>query len=125
MRAFPVSLPGQRYWTVLDEDLQVVGIADEYLRHQRFGRDGAESTTKAYAHAIGVDVAVPPRGMLPVRTRRSLTPYIYSQQDLNMLLDACPRVFTLELVTATMRTVIGLVVRRFSGGVVLVAGSRL
>ena len=47
MRAFPVSLPsGQRYWTVLDEDLQVVGIADEYLRHQRFGRDGAESTTK-------------------------------------------------------------------------------
>jgi hypothetical protein len=50
MRAFPVSLPsGQRYWTVLDEDLQVVGIADEYLRHQRFGRDGAESTTKAYA----------------------------------------------------------------------------
>ena len=53
MRAFPVSLPsGQRYWTVLDEDLQVIGIADEYLRHQRFGRDGAESTTKAYAHAI-------------------------------------------------------------------------
>lgn len=29
MRAFPVSLPsGQRYWTVLDEDLQVVGVAD-------------------------------------------------------------------------------------------------
>jgi integrase/recombinase XerD len=55
MRAFPVSLPsGQRYWTVLDEDLQVVGIADEYLRHQRFGRDGAESTTKAYAHAIAL-----------------------------------------------------------------------
>jgi integrase len=55
MRAFPVSLPsGQRYWTVLDEDLQVVGIADEYLRHQRLGRDGAESTTKAYAHAIAL-----------------------------------------------------------------------
>jgi integrase/recombinase XerD len=55
MRAFPVSLPsGQRYWTVLDEDLQVVGVADEYLRHQRFGRDGAESTTKAYAHAIAL-----------------------------------------------------------------------
>ena len=53
MRAFPVSLPsGQRYWTVLDEGLQVVGVADGYLRHQRFGRDGAESTTKAYAHAI-------------------------------------------------------------------------
>jgi integrase len=53
MRAFPVKLPsGQRYWTVLDDDLQVVTVADGFLRHQRFGRDGAESTTKAYAHAI-------------------------------------------------------------------------
>ena len=55
MRAFPVRLPsGQRYWTVLDEDLQVIGVADGFLRHQRFGRDGAESTTKAYAHAIAL-----------------------------------------------------------------------
>lgn len=55
MRAFPVRLPsGQRYWTVLDDDLRVIGVADEYLRHQRFGRDGAESTTKAYAHAIAL-----------------------------------------------------------------------
>ena len=55
MRAFPVSLPsGQRYWTVLDEDLQVVGVADAYLRHLRFGRDAAESTTKAYAHSIAL-----------------------------------------------------------------------
>jgi integrase/recombinase XerD len=55
MRAFPVSLPsGQRYWTVLDEDLQVVGVADEYLRHLRFGRDAAESTTKAYAYSIAL-----------------------------------------------------------------------
>lgn len=55
MRAFPVRLPsGQRYWTVLNEDLQVVPVADGYLRHQRFGRDGAESTTKAYAHAIAL-----------------------------------------------------------------------
>jgi integrase len=45
---------GQRYWTVLDEDLHVVGVADGFLRHQRFGRDGAESTTKAYAHAIAL-----------------------------------------------------------------------
>jgi integrase/recombinase XerD len=53
VRAFPVRLPsGQRYWTVLDEDLRVVGVADAFLRYQRFGRDGAESTTKAYAHAI-------------------------------------------------------------------------
>jgi|AntDryMetagUQ889_1029465.scaffolds.fasta_scaffold11461_1 integrase len=55
MRAFPVRLPsGQRYWTVLDEDLQVVSVADGFLRHQRFGRDGAESTTKAYANAIAL-----------------------------------------------------------------------
>ena len=55
MRAFPVRLPsGQRYWTVLDADLQVVEVADGFLRHQRFGRDGAESTTKAYAHAIAL-----------------------------------------------------------------------
>jgi integrase len=39
---------------VLDEDLQVVGVADGFLRHQRLGRDGAESTTKAYAHAIAL-----------------------------------------------------------------------
>ena len=55
MRAFAVRLPsGQRYWTVLDEDLQVVAVADAFLRQQRFGRDGAESTTKAYAHAIAL-----------------------------------------------------------------------
>ena len=55
MRAFPVRLPsGQRYWTVLDEDLQVVAVADAFLRQQRFGRDGAESTTKAYAHALAL-----------------------------------------------------------------------
>ena len=55
MRAFLVRLPsGQRYWTVLDEDLQVVAVADGFLRQQRFGRDGAESTTKAYAHAIAL-----------------------------------------------------------------------
>lgn len=53
MRAFLVRLPsGQRYWTVLDQDLQVFAVADGFLRHQRLGRDGAESTTKAYAHAI-------------------------------------------------------------------------
>jgi integrase/recombinase XerD len=55
MRAFPVRLPsGQRYWTVLDDDLQAVAVADTFLRHLRFGRDGAESTTKAYANAIAL-----------------------------------------------------------------------
>jgi integrase/recombinase XerD len=50
-----VRLPsGQCYWTVLDEDLQVVAVADGFLRQQRLGRDGAESTTKAYAHGIAL-----------------------------------------------------------------------
>jgi integrase len=55
MLAFPVRLPsGARYWTVLDEDLAVVPVADGFLRQVRFGRDGAESTTKSYAHSIAL-----------------------------------------------------------------------
>ena len=55
MRAFPVRLPsGARYWTVLDEDLLVVAVAEGFLRQVRFGRDGAESTTKSYAHSIAL-----------------------------------------------------------------------
>ena len=55
MRAFCVRLPsGARYWTVLDDDLAVVAVADGFLRHLRFGRDGAESTTKSYAHSIAL-----------------------------------------------------------------------
>src|SRR5438132_12104485 len=55
MRAFPVRLPsGAKYWTVLDEDLAVVSVADDFLRHVRFGRDGAESTTRSYAYSIAL-----------------------------------------------------------------------
>jgi integrase/recombinase XerD len=55
MRAFPVRMPsGVRYWTVLDEELAVVAVADSFLRQVRFGRDGAESTTKAYAGSIAL-----------------------------------------------------------------------
>ena len=55
VRAFPVRLPsGARYWTVLDEDLAVVGVADGFLRQVRFGRDGAEATTKSYAYSIAL-----------------------------------------------------------------------
>lgn len=55
MRAFPVRLPsGERYWTVLDEELAVVPVADQFLRQVRFGRGGAESTTKAYANGIAL-----------------------------------------------------------------------
>src|SRR5205809_5657692 len=55
MRAFPVRMPsGARYWTVLDADLQVVPAADSFLRHVRFGRDGAESTTRSFAYSIAL-----------------------------------------------------------------------
>ena len=55
MRAFVVRLPsGVRYWTVLDEDLRVVPVADGFLRQVRFGRDGAESTTRSYACSIAL-----------------------------------------------------------------------
>ncbi|HEY2673115.1 MAG TPA: tyrosine-type recombinase/integrase [Rugosimonospora sp.] len=55
MRAFMVRLPsGVRYWTVLDEGLAVVPVADAFLRQVRFGRDGAESTTRAYAGGIAL-----------------------------------------------------------------------
>jgi integrase/recombinase XerD len=55
VRAFPVVLPsGARYWTVLDEDLAVVAVADGFLRQVRFGRDGAESTTRSYAGSIAL-----------------------------------------------------------------------
>jgi integrase len=43
-----------RYWTVLDEDLSVVGEADAFLRHVRFGRDGSELTTRSYAGGIAL-----------------------------------------------------------------------
>ena len=33
---------------------QVVPVADGFLRHVRFGRDGAESTTKSYACSIAL-----------------------------------------------------------------------
>ena len=55
MRAFRVVLPsGVRYWTVVDDELAVVPVADAYLRHVRLGRDGAELTTKSYAGAIAL-----------------------------------------------------------------------
>jgi integrase/recombinase XerD len=50
-----VRLPsGAKYWTVLDEELAVVPAADSFLRQVRFGRDGAESTTRAYAGSIAL-----------------------------------------------------------------------
>jgi site-specific recombinase XerD len=55
MRAFPVKLPSSvRYWTVVNDEYRVVGVADGYLQHLRFGQDAAESTTKAYAEALAL-----------------------------------------------------------------------
>ncbi len=53
MRRFEVLLPsGERYWTVVDDEFQVMKCADGYLRHLRLGRDCAEGTTAAYASSI-------------------------------------------------------------------------
>jgi integrase/recombinase XerD len=49
-----VRLPGARYWTALDEDLAVLDVADSFLRQVRSGRDGAQATTKSYAHSIAL-----------------------------------------------------------------------
>src|SRR5680860_1685693 len=55
VRAFPVRLPsGVRYWTVLDDDLAVVDVADAFLRRVRLGRDVAELTTRSYAGSIAL-----------------------------------------------------------------------
>lgn len=55
MRAFLVRMPsGGRYWTVISEDYEVEPVADRYLLELRFGRDRAESTTKAYAESVSL-----------------------------------------------------------------------
>jgi len=55
VRAFAVRLPsGDRYWTVLDDELELVAEADSFLRHVRFGRDGSELTTRSYAGSIAL-----------------------------------------------------------------------
>lgn len=70
-------------------------------------RLGAVRTFAKYLDAIGIDVQVPPPGILPAGPRRA-APYIYTQADLDALLDACQVVFPRPLMAATMRTVIGL-----------------
>lgn len=54
-RSFRVRLPsGVCYWTVLDPDLRVADVPDQFLSHLRFGRDGAESTVEMYAGATAL-----------------------------------------------------------------------
>ena len=55
MQAFVVRMPsGSRYWTVLDDQMDAVPVADRFLRELRFGRQRAESTTKSYAVAVAL-----------------------------------------------------------------------
>lgn len=60
-----------------------------------------------YLTANDVEVPVIPSGLLPARKPRAV-PYIYSQDDLDALLDACDHVFSDERIATTLRTVIGL-----------------
>jgi ADP-ribose pyrophosphatase YjhB (NUDIX family) len=48
------AVGGWRYWTLLNDDLEPVVAADEFLRHLRFGRDAAECTTRTYAGGIAL-----------------------------------------------------------------------
>jgi integrase len=61
----------------------------------------------AYLNACGQPVPVIPRALLPKVTTRA-TPFLYSQADLDALIDACPTVFGNVRVAATMRTIVGL-----------------
>lgn len=70
-------------------------------------RLGAVRTFAKYLDAIGVDVQVPPAGIVPAGPRRA-APFIYSQGDLDALLHACNQAFKRPLLAATMCTTIGL-----------------
>lgn len=61
----------------------------------------------AYLHAQGVDVELIPKGLLPSRGSRP-QPFIYSQDDLDRMLGACPTFFPHPRVSATMKTLIAL-----------------
>ncbi len=60
-----------------------------------------------YCHAIGLNVQVPPANVLPT-TRDRRRPHIYTQGEVDALIDACPHAFTHPLVQATMAAVIAL-----------------
>lgn len=61
----------------------------------------------AHLHANGIDVPIIPRGLLAARKPRAV-PFIYSQDEVDALLAACDTEFAGERVSATVRTVIGL-----------------
>jgi site-specific recombinase XerD len=45
---------GTRYWTVVDDNFEVVKEADRFLRDIRLARGRAETTTKAYAEGVAL-----------------------------------------------------------------------
>ncbi len=74
-----------------------------------------------YCHAIGLNVQVPPANVLPT-TRDRRRPHIFTQGEVDALIDACSHAFTHPLVQATMAAVIALLAvtgmdrSRFGGG---------
>lgn len=61
----------------------------------------------AYLNAAGAPVPIIPKAMLPTGATRC-PPYIYSQDDLDRLLNGCSSFFANTRVAVTMRTIIGL-----------------
>jgi integrase len=62
----------------------------------------------AWAHIFDPAIAVPPPGVLPLRTSRA-TPYLYSQQQIHALIDAAAELVPAQR-AATFQTLIGLLV---------------
>ena len=60
-----------------------------------------------YCHAIGLDVQVPPANVLRT-TKDRRRPHIYTQDEVDALIEACQHAFTHPLVRATMAAVIAL-----------------
>jgi len=61
----------------------------------------------AYLNAAGWNVPVIPRALLPRGSTRT-TPFIYTQNELDLLLGSCPLVFENRRVAITMKTILGL-----------------
>lgn len=61
----------------------------------------------AWLNAHGEDIPLIPKGLLPTPTTRRI-PYIYSQTDLDHLLNSCPTFYSHPRVAVTMHALIGL-----------------
>lgn len=66
-------------------------------------------TFAAYLNANGVDVPIIPSGLLPATKPRAV-PFIYSKDDIDALIAACGTYLTDERISATVRTIIGLLI---------------